>query len=159
MQGDLEHAWLLIACPADPPWNSAHQAAVLGHQQKQGHTHTHRETHAHTDMPDPRARLLSPSSRPTSTQFHPTAPPAPSQENPQGLAARTGHTELSIALAKAAGVTPVMVGCVMLSNDGDDYGALGPDAAKAWADKQGVPFLEGPELVEHVLGKAANGSA
>ncbi len=72
-----------------------------------------------------------------------------------------GHTELSVALAKAAGITPVLVGCVMLSNSGDDYGALSPDAAAAWAEQNGVPFVEGPEIVEHVLGKApatANGN-
>lgn len=84
------------------------------------------------------------------------------QENPKGLAVRTGHTELSIALAKAAGVVPVMVGCVMLSNSGDDYGALGPDAAQAWAQANAVPFIEGPELTRHVLSASngiANGSA
>lgn len=70
------------------------------------------------------------------------------QENPGGLSARQGHTELSIALARRAGVTPVMVGCVMLSNSGDDYGALGPDAAREWAMSHGVPFLEGPEILE-----------
>lgn len=66
-----------------------------------------------------------------------------------------GHTELSVALAKAAGITPVLVGCVMLSNSGDDFGALSPDAAAAWAQEHGVPFVEGPEIVEYVLGKAA----
>jgi len=68
------------------------------------------------------------------------------QENPQGLATRRGHTELSIALARAAGVVPVMVGCVMLSNEGSDYGALGPDAARAWAAEHDIPFLEGPDV-------------
>lgn len=66
-----------------------------------------------------------------------------------------GHTELSVALAKAAGITPVLVGCVMLSNSGDDFGALSPDGAVAWAKEHGVPFVEGPEIVEYVLGKAA----
>jgi 3,4-dihydroxy 2-butanone 4-phosphate synthase len=66
-----------------------------------------------------------------------------------------GHTELSVALAKAAGITPVLVGCVMLSNSGDEYGALSPDAAAAWAKENDVPFVEGPEVVEYVLGTAA----
>jgi hypothetical protein len=43
----------------------------------------------------------------------------------------------------------------MLSNSGDDFGALSPDAAAAWAQEHGVPFVEGPEIVEYVLGKAA----
>lgn len=66
-----------------------------------------------------------------------------------------GHTELSVALAKAAGITPVLVGCVMLSNSGDEYGALSPDAAAAWAKENGVPFVEGPQLIEYVMGTAA----
>lgn len=83
------------------------------------------------------------------------------QESPKGLAVRTGHTELSIALAKAAGITPVMVGCVMLSNSGDNFGALSPDAAAAWAEMHGVPFVEGPDIVAYVLQQqqAANGAA
>jgi 3,4-dihydroxy-2-butanone 4-phosphate synthase len=68
------------------------------------------------------------------------------QENPKGLATRRGHTELSIALARAAGIVPVMVGCVMLSNEGSEYGALGPDAARAWAEQHDIPFLEGPDI-------------
>ncbi|KAF8056215.1 ribB [Scenedesmus sp. PABB004] len=81
------------------------------------------------------------------------------QENPKGLAARRGHTELSVALAKAAGITPVLVGCVMLSNSGDDFGALGPDAAAAWAAGAGVPLVEGADVVAHVLGPAAAAAA
>ncbi|XP_024375117.1 uncharacterized protein [Physcomitrium patens] len=73
-------------------------------------------------------------------------------ENGKGLSVRTGHTELSIALANAAGVTPVMVGCVMLSNDGDDFGALRPAPARAWAASRNIPFLTGSEIVKHVLG-------
>lgn len=69
-------------------------------------------------------------------------------ENPSGLRTRTGHTELSIALAKAANVTPVMVGCVMLSNDGDDFGALKPDAARAWAARHDVPFITGAAIAK-----------
>jgi 3,4-dihydroxy 2-butanone 4-phosphate synthase len=66
-----------------------------------------------------------------------------------------GHTELSVALAKAARIVPVLAGCVMLSNSGHDFGALAPDAAAAWAQENGVPFVEGPAIVEYVLGAKA----
>lgn len=68
-------------------------------------------------------------------------------ENGRGLAARRGHTELSVALARHAGVQPLMVGCVMLNNEGDDYGALSPERARAWARKNDVPFLEGKDII------------
>ncbi|KAG0587456.1 hypothetical protein KC19_2G165300 [Ceratodon purpureus] len=73
-------------------------------------------------------------------------------ENPKGLTVRTGHTELSVALAKAAGVTPVMVGCVMLSNEGEDFGALRPAAARTWAAQHDIPFLTGSSIIKSVLG-------
>eukprot|EP00879_Flechtneria_rotunda_P029865 GHRR01032327.1.p1 GENE.GHRR01032327.1~~GHRR01032327.1.p1 ORF type:complete len:156 (+),score=58.56 GHRR01032327.1:102-569(+) len=76
------------------------------------------------------------------------------QENPKGIQVRTGHTELSVALAKAANITPVLVGCVMLSNGGEDYGALKPGAAAKWAMKHQVPFVEGPAVVEYLLDNA-----
>ncbi|CAI6007177.1 unnamed protein product [Closterium sp. NIES-64] len=62
-------------------------------------------------------------------------------ENPEGLRRRRGHTELSVALAKLAGITPVMVGCVMLSNSGDDYGALPAASARQWAAANSVPSM------------------
>ena len=34
----------------------------------------------------------------------------------------------------------------MLSNEGSDYGALGPDAARDWAAEHDIPFLEGPDV-------------
>ncbi|CAG9463737.1 unnamed protein product [Pedinophyceae sp. YPF-701] len=75
------------------------------------------------------------------------------QEGQDGLAARRGHTELSVALARAAELpAEAMVGCVMLCNDeGDNYGPLPPDAAMAWGAAHGVPFLTGPEIAA-VLG-------
>ena len=73
-------------------------------------------------------------------------------ENGMGLTVRTGHTELSIALARAAGVTPLMVGCVMLCNEGVDFGALPPAAARTWAAHHGIPFLTGSSILKSVLG-------
>jgi 3,4-dihydroxy-2-butanone 4-phosphate synthase (EC 4.1.2.-) len=60
------------------------------------------------------------------------------------LADRRGHTELGIALAEAAGRAPVVVVTEMLA-DGD--GALSRSAASAYAERNGVPYVEGSEIV------------
>ena len=61
------------------------------------------------------------------------------------LGERKGHTELAIALAKAAGETySVVLGCEMLSDDGD---ALERSMAQAWAKKHGIPMISGEELL------------
>eukprot|EP00271_Cylindrocystis_brebissonii_P010437 TRINITY_DN26624_c0_g1_i1.p1 TRINITY_DN26624_c0_g1~~TRINITY_DN26624_c0_g1_i1.p1 ORF type:complete len:292 (-),score=38.61 TRINITY_DN26624_c0_g1_i1:489-1247(-) len=70
------------------------------------------------------------------------------QEHADGLAARRGHTELSVALAKLAQITPVMVGCVMLCNEGEEFGALSPVKARQWALAKGIPFLTGQDIAE-----------
>lgn len=64
--------------------------------------------------------------------------------HPDGLAGRQGHTELMVALAEMAGLPPVAFGCEMLADDG---GRLPPEAAAAWAEAGGHPFLEGHEIV------------
>ena len=64
--------------------------------------------------------------------------------HPDGLAGRQGHTELMVALAEMAGLPPVTFGCEMLADDG---GRLPPEAAAAWAEAGGHPFLEGHEIV------------
>ncbi len=64
--------------------------------------------------------------------------------HPDGLAGRQGHTELMVALAEMAGLPPVAFGCEMLADDG---GRLLPEAAAAWAEARGHPFLEGHEIV------------
>ena len=64
--------------------------------------------------------------------------------HPDGLAGRQGHTELMVALAEMAGLPPVTFGCEMLADDG---GRLPPEAAAAWAEAGGHPFLEGHEVV------------
>ncbi|WP_309492083.1 3,4-dihydroxy-2-butanone-4-phosphate synthase [Candidatus Hecatella orcuttiae] len=58
---------------------------------------------------------------------------------------RRGHTELSLALAEMAGITPAMVICEML--DGQSGKAL--DREKAWkrAREYGMPFLDGEEIL------------
>lgn len=61
------------------------------------------------------------------------------------LETRFGHSELSVALLKMAGVLPVAVGCEML---GDSGKALSKADAKAYAATNGHPFLEGASIVE-----------
>lgn len=53
---------------------------------------------------------------------------------------RQGHTELGVALARLAGVTPVLAGCEMLSDSGR---ALPKVEAAAWAARHGATLIEG----------------
>ena len=59
---------------------------------------------------------------------------------------REGHTELAVALAAAAGVAPAAVVCEML--DDEDGGALLPTAARAYADRNGLVYVEGSDLID-----------
>ena len=61
------------------------------------------------------------------------------------LSQRKGHTELSIALARMAGVSESVTVCEML---GDSGGARSPEAARAYAEAHGWQFLEGQTLVK-----------
>jgi len=61
------------------------------------------------------------------------------------LAEREGHTELGLALADAAGRPPAVAGCEML--DDDTGGALSPADARAYAEREGLTYVEGAELV------------
>lgn len=59
---------------------------------------------------------------------------------------RRGQTELSIALAEMAKITPAMVVCEML----DDISgkALSKDDAKRYADDKGLVFVEGRDVID-----------
>ncbi|MEF8812423.1 MAG: 3,4-dihydroxy-2-butanone-4-phosphate synthase [Halovenus sp.] len=57
------------------------------------------------------------------------------------LAERQGHTEMGVALALAAGCAPAVTGCEML--DDATGAALSPADAKRYADRHGIPYLEG----------------
>lgn len=60
------------------------------------------------------------------------------------LEERNGHTELGIALAEMAGLTPVMAGCEML-----DMGeSLKKEDAIKYAEQHGLIFLEGWQVIE-----------
>lgn len=57
---------------------------------------------------------------------------------------REGQTELSIALAEMAGVTPAVTICEML--DDNTGRALSKENARRYADEHGLVFLEGREV-------------
>jgi len=59
---------------------------------------------------------------------------------------RMGQTELSITLAKIAGITPAMVVCEML--DDKTGRALEKDDAKQYGTDNNIVFVEGEEVVE-----------
>ncbi|HUL62701.1 MAG TPA: 3,4-dihydroxy-2-butanone-4-phosphate synthase [Methanocella sp.] len=63
---------------------------------------------------------------------------------PRLLQDRRGQTELSIVLARAAGVTPAMVMCEML--DGQTGKALSKEDARNYAENNGLAFVEGKEV-------------
>lgn len=64
--------------------------------------------------------------------------------HPKGLSARQGHTELSLALANMAGLTESTTICEMMGPGK----ALSYDAAKAYAQKHGLVFLSGDEVMK-----------
>jgi 3,4-dihydroxy 2-butanone 4-phosphate synthase len=61
---------------------------------------------------------------------------------------RLGHTELGVALADAAEVPPAVVVCEML--DDETGKALPPAAARAYGERDGIPYVEGSEIVERL---------
>jgi len=63
-----------------------------------------------------------------------------------GLAGRTGHTELGLAMAEAVGAAPAAVVCEML--DDETGAALTPADAAAYAARRDIPYVEGAALVE-----------
>ncbi|WP_115864471.1 3,4-dihydroxy-2-butanone-4-phosphate synthase [Halorussus litoreus] len=67
---------------------------------------------------------------------------------PNLLVDREGHTELGIALAAAAGREPAVVVCEMLDDETGE--ALAPADARAYAERNGLAYLEGSEIVERL---------
>ncbi len=61
------------------------------------------------------------------------------------LSERKGHTELSISLARMAGLSESVTVCEML---GDSGGPRGPEAAQRYAAAHGYLFIEGRSLLE-----------
>ncbi|MHC3439020.1 3,4-dihydroxy-2-butanone-4-phosphate synthase [Natrialbaceae archaeon A-gly3] len=67
---------------------------------------------------------------------------------PELLDQRQGHTELGLALAKAADLPPAVVVCEML--DDDNGKALSPADARAYADEHEFTYLEGADVLERL---------
>jgi len=64
---------------------------------------------------------------------------------PELLAERRGHTELAVAMARAAEIPPAVVVCEMLDDASGD--ALPVGRAREYASRTGIPFLEGDDVV------------
>ncbi len=63
------------------------------------------------------------------------------------LSKRQGHTEMSVYLAKMAGLTPVTAICEMM--DSETYSALSFEKASKYAKENAIPFVDGKELLEY----------
>lgn len=63
------------------------------------------------------------------------------------LNSRQGHTEMSVYLSKAAGLTPVTAICEMM--DAETYTALSFEKATKYAKQNGIPLIDGKELLEY----------
>ena len=63
------------------------------------------------------------------------------------LRQRRGHTEMSVYLMDLAGLTPVTAICEMM--DSETYSALSVEKAEKFATQNGIPFLDGKELLEY----------
>lgn len=61
------------------------------------------------------------------------------------LDSRKGHTELVISMMKMAKLAPIGSGCEIMGNNGK---ALTKKKAEKYADKKGLMFLEGKEIVK-----------
>ncbi|AEM39173.1 34-dihydroxy-2-butanone 4-phosphate synthase [Pyrolobus fumarii 1A] len=63
----------------------------------------------------------------------------------RGLEQRRGHTELSVALAEMAGLSPSVVFAEMLSDHGE---SMGLDEAERFSRLTGIPLVTGDEIIE-----------
>ena len=63
------------------------------------------------------------------------------------VASRQGHTEMSVYLAKTAGLTPVTAICEMM--DAETYTALSVAKAERFGTQNGLPLIDGKELLEY----------
>ena len=63
------------------------------------------------------------------------------------LSARQGHTEMSVYMAKIAGLAPVTAICEMM--DAETYSALSVQKASKYAEQNAIPLVDGQELLEY----------
>ncbi|MFC7008796.1 3,4-dihydroxy-2-butanone-4-phosphate synthase [Halalkalicoccus salilacus] len=64
------------------------------------------------------------------------------------LEERRGHTEFGLALAEAAGLAPAVVVCEML--DDTTGRALSPSAARTYAERHDLSYVEGADLARRL---------
>ncbi len=69
----------------------------------------------------------------------------PLRAHPGGLAARRGHTEAGVALARMAGQSPAAILCEIMAEDGT---MLRGDALRAFAERLGMPYVDVNALAE-----------
>ena len=67
----------------------------------------------------------------------------------RGLLHRKGHTELTLALARKAGLPPAMSLCEVL---GDNGKAMPWNQVRSRAQERGWIVVEGPELIQALQG-------
>ncbi len=67
---------------------------------------------------------------------------------PNLLEDRLGHTELGVALAAATDQPPAVVVCEMLDDESGE--ALSPAAARAYGERNDIPYVEGSEIVDRL---------
>jgi len=60
---------------------------------------------------------------------------------------RQGHTEMSVYMTKLAELTPITAICEMM--DAETYSALSIDKAEKYAMQNGIPLIDGKELLEY----------
>jgi 3,4-dihydroxy 2-butanone 4-phosphate synthase len=75
---------------------------------------------------------------------------------PDLLSTREGHTELGLTLAAAADLPPAVVVCEML--DDRTGGALPTDAARQYAARNDLVYVEGAHVVDELGWDAADGT-
>ncbi|MBS1267376.1 MAG: 3,4-dihydroxy-2-butanone 4-phosphate synthase [Nitrosopumilus sp.] len=63
------------------------------------------------------------------------------------LSTRQGHTEMSIYLTQIAGLIPITAICEMM--DAETYSALSVEKAEKFAKQNGIPLIDGKELLEY----------
>jgi len=76
---------------------------------------------------------------------------------PGGLAARQGHTELSLELARQAGMPPITTVCEMM--DPSSGNALSRADAAAYAKRHGLVFLTGEDVIAAWRERSTNPTA
>ena len=63
---------------------------------------------------------------------------------------RQGHTEMTVALAKMAGLIPITTICEMMGDDGE---AMSKTETKRYAERHNLVYLSGEEIINYYLEK------